>query len=101
MQTFSVICFHYVQDCVITFQLSQGNWPAAVIVEDFISESSNTPLSKTPLQFIIDVAYSFGDCSHKPIFVSPTPEDGLYVDLVPGDDFTIILQARSSYPDSV
>ena len=56
-----------------------GWYAVAIQVEDYASPTDVSPLSSTPLQFLVDVFDSNASCSSVPEFVSPTREDGSHV----------------------
>ncbi|XP_033103598.1 integrin beta-like protein A [Anneissia japonica] len=64
--------------CTITYQAKyQVGWYAvALMIEDFASPLSTSPLSQIPLQFLVDVYNNAMPCSSAPYFIDPTPKDG-------------------------
>ena len=84
--------------CTITYQANMGVrfWAAAIMIEDFTPGSSQ-PLSSVALQFLVQVVASTastGSCS-PPIFVPPTPTQGMCVQVPPNSTFTTQLTASS------
>ncbi|XP_033118170.1 uncharacterized protein LOC117117811 [Anneissia japonica] len=64
--------------CTITYQAKyQVGWYAvALMIEDFASPLSTSPLSQIPLQFLVEVYNNAMPCSSAPYFIDPTPKDG-------------------------
>jgi hypothetical protein len=58
------------------------------MLEDFISSSSSVPLSKVPLQFLIDVAQRGSGCGAGVSFTSSTLSNNVCVTVSPGTIFT-------------
>ena len=72
----------------------------AVVIEDFISPSSSTPLSKIPLQFLIEVAPNSDPCetAYEPMLVDPSPPDGQCVGVMLGETYHAEIRAKSNAP---
>ena len=83
------------QTCTISYTANQGTGykPVALAIEDFVTASSSTPLSKVVLQFLVFVFTSSQSCSAKPVFVSPTLAGGVCVAVAPGATFSTQLRA--------
>lgn len=59
--------------------LVPGWYGVAVQIEDYNQTTSNTPLSSIPLQFLVFVSTSYGNCNsnyYRPQLVGETPPDG-------------------------
>ena len=67
-------------------------------MEDYASPTDISPLSSTPLQFLVNVFYSTASCSSVPEFVSPTREDGSRVAVPSGTTYheRIVVEVTSS-----
>ena len=84
----------YYNTCTIEYQADRGAryWAAAVMIEDFLPESS-VPLSSVALQFLVLVVSSTEPCSQKPRFVQPTLRRGSCVAIPPETTFVTQLIA--------
>ena len=82
--------------CTIYYDANRGArfWAAALMIEDFVPESSQ-PLSSVALQFLILVVASTESCSQAPMFIPPTLDQGSCVAIPPGATFTTQLVASS------
>ncbi|XP_072048907.1 uncharacterized protein [Amphiura filiformis] len=83
--------------CTLSFNsnsLGYGWIGVAIVLEDFSSSSSTTPLSKIPLQFLINVRSSSGACSSRPNIVDPSPKDGDIRYIWYDDTFTVMIRAK-------
>ena len=75
--------------CTIKYRASTSGWFAvALMLEDFTSSSSSVPLSKVPLQFLIQVAQRGTSCGAGVKFASSTLSDNICVTVPPGTTFT-------------
>ena len=73
----------------------RGEYGIAILIEDFLSPSSQTRLSSVPLQFLIDVKDLPNGCSgQKPTLVSPSPTSGSKLTANAGTLFTAEIRAR-------
>ncbi|XP_033106419.1 uncharacterized protein LOC117108507 [Anneissia japonica] len=83
--------------CTIRYEAKyQLGWHAvAVMIEDFASPLSASPLSKIPLQFLVNVFSSNGLCSSAPEFVNPTPKDGACIGVPENDTYVQAIVVRS------
>ncbi|XP_071812312.1 uncharacterized protein [Apostichopus japonicus] len=80
-----------------TSTVLSGLYGIALEIRDFANEASTTPLSQTPVQFILDVKSTPETCSQIPMFIAPTPECGSCVSAA-GTIYIGQLVARSSGP---
>ena len=82
--------------CTIYYEANRGArfWAVALMIEDFVPESSQ-PLSSVALQFLISVIASTDSCSQAPMFIPPTLDQGSCVAIPPGATFTTQLVASS------
>ena len=64
--------------CTITFKSgSPSIWGIAIVIEDFLTKDSMTPLSKIPVQFLIEVKPLPDGCTDsKPSLIPPSPAQG-------------------------
>ena len=88
-------------ECTLTFDATSLGWyGVAVVIEDFTDSQSNTPLSKIPLQFLIEVAENNDPCeaAYEPVLVDPSPEDGICVGIPLGDTYMTEIRAKSNTP---
>ena len=86
--------------CTINYEANRGArfWAAALMIEDFVPESSQ-PLSSVALQFLISVIASTESCSQAPMFVPPTIRQGSCVAIPPETTFVTQLTANSGGAD--
>ena len=82
--------------CTIRYQANRGArfWAAAIMIEDFIPESTQ-PLSSVALQFLVLVVPSSESCSHSPEFIQPTIDQGSCIAIPSGATFETQLIAVS------
>ena len=87
------------ESCVVRYQANKGAryWAAALMIEDFLPNSS-LPLSSVALQFLVLVVSSSAPCSQMPEFISPTIREGACVAIPPGTTFHTQLIAISGDP---
>ena len=74
--------------CTIRYQANRGArlWAAAIMIEDFMPESTQ-PLSSVALQFVVLVVPSSESCSSSPEFIQPTFNQGSCIAVAPGATF--------------
>ena len=74
--------------CTIRYEANRGArlWAAAIMIEDFIPESTH-PLSSVALQFLVLVVPSTESCSRSPEFIQPTLDQGSCIAVPPGGMF--------------
>ena len=85
--------------CTMTFTSSsvKGEYGIAILIEDFLSSSSQTPLSSVPLQFLIDVKDLPAGCSNqKPKLVAPSPTSGSELTAYVGNPYNAEVRARAT-----
>ncbi|XP_071791435.1 uncharacterized protein [Asterias amurensis] len=82
--------------CKITFNKRNpaGTYAVAVMVEDYAPSDPTTPLSKIPVQFLIEVVDRDGKC-RKPELLG---EDGTCITIPTGREYSTPIKARSSEP---
>ena len=96
------------ENCRITFDpsISDGLYAVPVQIEDFSDESSTTPLSSVPLQFIVEIYPTeplpgdpFAHCVQKPMFVVPTPAANScrYLDTGRPFSFSIVPRSKNAF----
>ena len=93
-----MVCFQFSQDtCKITFNRRNpaGTYAVALMIEDYLPSDPSTPLSRIPVQFLIEVHERDGKC-RKPELLG---EDGTCTTIPAGRETRIPLRARSSSPD--
>ncbi|XP_022103149.1 uncharacterized protein LOC110985951 [Acanthaster planci] len=83
--------------CKITFNRRNpaGTYAVALMIEDYSPSDPSTPLSRIPVQFLIEVHPKDGRC-RKPELIG---EDGTCTTIPAGRETRIPLRARSSFPD--
>ena len=75
----------------------KGKYGIAILIEDFLSSSSQTRLSSVPLQFLIDVKDLPAGCSNqKPTLVAPSPTSGSELTADVGIPFKTEVRARAT-----
>ena len=85
----SLFAYHCLQ-CSLTYNGlgSVGLYAVAIQIEDFITSSSNTPMSSVPLQFIVELFSSSQSCfGSRPVLVGETPQDGSCIPVPFGTTF--------------
>ena len=90
----------YFQDtCKITFNKRNpaGTYAVAVMIEDYAPSDPTTPLSKIPVQFLIEVVDRDGKC-RKPELLG---EDGTCITIPTGREYSMPIKARSSEPGAL
>ena len=82
--------------CTLSYLANQGPGfrAAAIMVEDFLPGSSQ-PLSSVAFQFLVLVVSSTQACNQNPVFVDPTPANGICATIPAGGTFTAQLTADS------
>jgi len=82
--------------CTISYVANQGPGfrAAAIMVEDFLPDSLQ-PLSSVAIQFLVLVVSSTQGCNQNPVLVDPSPANGIFVTIPPGETFTTQLTADS------
>jgi hypothetical protein len=83
---------------IFTPTVTQVYYAAAIMVEDFYSSASlTTPLSSTPVQFLIYIYNSPTGCSTLPTIIGPYPDQSC-LDVKVGVPFTFTLTAQIGCP---
>ena len=73
-----------------------GWYAVAIQIEDFLTPSSQSPLSSVPLQFLVRVFSIAEPCGAKPILVQgETPPDGSCIPVEFGTTYTADIVATS------
>ena len=82
--------------CIIRYQADMGAriWAAAIMIEDFLPESTQ-PLSSVALQFLVLVVPSSESCSRSPEFIQPTLDQRSCIAIPPEATFETQLVAVS------
>ena len=74
----------------------EGWYAVALMIEDFPQSVSNSiPLSKVPLQFLVQVFKSDSACANKPVFVRYSPADKACIGVPFNTTWTEDLVART------
>ncbi|XP_071952867.1 integrin beta-like protein C [Antedon mediterranea] len=86
------------ETCTLSYNAvyTTGWYAVALMIEDFGNQSSTTPLSKIPLQFLVNVFVNQGQCDAAPEFVYPTPTDGSCVGVSENETYIQSIVARSA-----
>ncbi|XP_022109537.1 uncharacterized protein LOC110989457 [Acanthaster planci] len=77
-------------------RLMSGWYAVALMIEDFASPMSTTAKSKIPLQFVVNVYYSYDACDERPTLIHPTPGQGSCRGASPGEIFSLQIRAKAS-----
>jgi hypothetical protein len=80
--------------CVLRFTpATVGFYAMALTVLDFENDTSTSPLSRVPIQFIFNVWYSNATCTLPPVYIGDTPADQcIFVE--PGQILTMFIRIR-------
>lgn len=94
--TSNFVCL-FKRKCQIKYSAtgSTGWYGVAIMVEDFTSRLSSTPLSSIPIQFLVQVFKSSANCSSKPEFSRETRVDGSCIGVPHGSTFNEPIIAKS------
>ncbi|XP_053395508.1 uncharacterized protein LOC123523804 [Mercenaria mercenaria] len=81
--------------CTISYTAgtSTGYYVVALQIEDFANETSTTPLSSIPLQFLVYI-YSGTGCADGSWFVPPTPQSNALFEVDAGDTVNVTVKAK-------
>ena len=86
--------------CVLRFQpVTNGFYAMALTILDFENDTSTTPLSRVPIQFIFNVWSSTDPCTLPPIYIGDVPaEQCIFVE--PGQLLMMFIRIRVQCPNA-
>jgi len=90
------------KNAVVFFNLTPaivGFYAMASTVLDYENDTSTTPLSRVPIQFIFNICASNATCTLPPIYISDAPADQcIFIKL--GELLTILIRIKVQCPNT-